>query len=279
MNLNPALYQILETTYQTKEIDKMHHSFFSEAFKQYLVIGGYPKPIVEYLEHEQNFLYAAKANEIIFDNYEGDIAKFVGNENIAKVRDIFLNTFIFMGKESNTFTLSSIKTSARYRDYELAMLLLIKSHIINKVDNCKNLVFPICPMDKSNKFKIYPCDISLVSAYYKINMSNIESEGFKNIKGNMIETYIISECIRNDIQPYYHTFRVKDNAYELDLVYHDEDLKVNIVEIKSGKHKKSNSLNKVKDNTNSNIITTSLNPELNETHIPLYMFGYKLAHK
>ncbi len=279
MNVNPMIYCKLEECYQTKSIDKMQHAFFSEAFKQYLVIGGYPKPIVEYLENDQNFLLATHANETIFDNYESDIAKFVGNENIAKVRDIFLNTFIFMGKESNTFTLSSIKTSARYRDYEFAMLLLIKSHIVHKVDNCKNLIFPICPMDKSNKFKVYPCDVGLISAYYKINMSNIESEGFKNIKGNMIEAYIISECMRNKIQPYYHTFRFKDNTYELDLVYHDENLRVNIVEIKSGKNKKSNSLNKVKDNANSNIMTTSLDNVIDETHIPLYMFGYKLTHK
>ncbi len=279
MNVNRTTYQKMIISYENKLVDEVTHNFLKEYFMQYLVIGGYPEAISAYLENNKNFMCAAKVNELIFENYQSDISKFIENENLAKVRDIFLNSIMFMGKESNTFTLSSIKTTARYRDYEYAILLLVKSHIVNKVDNCNNLIFPLVPMDRSNKFKIYPCDIALISTYHKVSSLNINSEGFNNIKGNMIETYIMSECVRNKIQPYYHTFRVKDNSYELDLVFQDEDLKVNLVEIKSGKNKKSRSLNKAKDTPNSKSITTSLDSLIDEHNIPLYMFGYMLSHK
>ncbi len=95
----------------------------------------------------------------------------------------------------------------------------------------------------------------------------------------MIESYIISECIRNNINPYYHTFIVNKNWYEIDLVYHDKELKVNLVEIKSGRNTKSPSLKMLKDTPNSCTRITSLTNKLDDTNIPLYMLGYMLSHK
>ncbi len=279
MNINGAIYNSLKECYENKVISEIQHSIFSEYFMKYLIIGGFPNAIKTFIENNESYTKAAEVNKNILATYETDISKFMEPKEIARARSVFIHSLDFMGKENNTFTLSTIKTNARYREYEYAILLLMKSHMVNKVDNCNNLTFPITAMDTSNKFKIYPCDIGLISAYYSLENITIDNEGFKRIKGSMIESYIISECIRNNINPYYHTFIVNKNWYEIDLVYHDKELKVNLVEIKSGRNTKSPSLKMLKDTPNSCTRITSLTNKFDDTNIPLYMFGYMLSHK
>ncbi len=279
MNVSPFNYEKLVKSFTTKQINQIDHETFTELFQHYLVVGGFPEAVVSFINNKNSFQSASEVNKVILDKYSKDIEKYLDPQSVTKAKKVFENAIRFMGKENNTFTLSTIKTDARYRDYEYVIYLLVNSFVCYKVDNCKNLQFPLCTSDSSSKFKIYVCDIGLVSAFYNLDNSNIETQGFNNIKGNMIEGYIISELQRNNIQPYYHRFYEGKNSYELDCVYQDSDLITKVVEIKSGKNKSSQSLNKVKDNKNINIKLTSIDNKLDDYNTPLYMFGYMISHK
>ncbi len=279
MNINIGIYHSLQECYEKRNISELLHSIFIEYFMKYLIIGGFPAAIRAFIDNHENYNEAAKVNKSILENYEADISRFMEPKEIARARLVFIHSIDFMGRENNTFTLSTIKTNARYREYEYAILLLVQAHMVNKVDNCNNLTFPLNSMDTSNKFKIYPCDIGLIAAYYSLDSLTFASEGFQRVKGSMIESYIMSECIRNGIHPYYHTFVDNKNWYEIDLVFHDRNLKVNIVEIKSGRNTKSPSLAKIKEISNSCTCITSLTNKFDDHHIPLYMYGYMLSQQ
>ncbi len=63
-------------------------------------------------------------------------------------------------------------------------------------------------------------------------------------------------------------------------VFSDEDnLEVNVLEIKSGKNIKSKSLDLVKEKKDISLKTVSLLNELNDKYIPLYLFSYMINHQ
>lgn len=279
MNINDFVYQKFVNCFHNQNIDEMDHLEFCKYFKMYQIVGGFPEAIKNFIENNESYIAARNVNKNILDKYESDITKFLDKKDTVKANNILLNSILFMGNENNTFTLSTIKTDARYRDYEFVLLLLVKSFICYKVDNCQNLIFPLRPRDVSSKFKIYLCDMGLVSAYYLIDEFNIDSKEFNNIKGNMTEGYIISELYRNNLLPYYHSFTIGSNTYELDCVYQDNELIPKVLEIKSGINKSSQSINKVKDNKNIKLSLASLDRKFNDFNIPIYMFGYMLSHQ
>ncbi len=279
MNINEFVYKKYIECYQNRNIDEVSHQEFLKYFKMYQIIGGFPEAIKEFMNNNESYVAARKINASILDKYESDVTRYLDKKELVKAKSILKNSILFMGKEKNTFTLSTIKTDARYRDYEYVLLLLVKSFICYKVDNCQNLIFPLRPRDVSSKFKIYLCDMGLVSACYLIDQFNIDLEQFNNIKGNMMEGYIISEFYRNDLEPYYHSFNIGSNTYELDCVYQDEELIPKVVEIKSGINKSSKSLNKVKENKHIKVRLASFDSKFDDFNIPVYMFGYMLSHR
>ncbi len=272
MNCYPTCYERILKAYKDKKISDLDHEIFKKAFEDYLIIGGFPEVVCKFIENNNQITFdVLEINKNINNEYFRDLSKYIDDSEKVKVELVYNNALLFAGKENNTFTLSTIKTNARYRDYEYAIQLLIKSNICYKIDNCKNLEFPIVKRDSSEKFKIYLCDIGLISGFYNLNQLNISQENFNNIKGNMIENYIISELKRYGYNPYYYTFKEKTNVYELDCVY-TKDLVVNVLEIKSGKNKKSSSYNKIKESSNINKSITSLNNSFENNNTPLYMF-------
>ncbi len=91
-----------------------------------------------------------------------------------------------------------------------------------------------------------------------------------------MENMICVDLIRQNIKVFYHTFSKGSNQYKLNLVYQKE-LITHVIEVKSCKNKNhSSSLNQIKDNQDIKVITTSLDKEISDTHIPLYMFYLSL---
>ncbi len=197
MNVSPSTYKTYLEAFNKRSISEAEHLLFTNYFKSYLVVGGFPRAVEAFINSNHDYIEAKRINKDIHRLYQRDLGKYLTTPEQIKAIEVYKNAFLFMGKENNTFTLSTIRTSARYRDYEYAIMLLVESHICYKVDNCKNLSFPLVPFDSSAKYKIYPCDVGLVSGYYNLDIYNIETEGFKFIKGNLYEGYIMSELKRN----------------------------------------------------------------------------------
>ncbi len=278
MNASEVAFKNLVKASNSNKIDDSTHNYLCEWFYKYIVVGGFPEAVKVFLQNNENYDLAKEVNEDIYNKYYADIGKYLEGNDKLKAMDVFENAISFSSRESNTFTLSTIKTSARYRDYEYAIQLLVKSHICYKIDNCQNLNYPLKPKDGSSKFKIYLCDIGLISCKHQLTIDNIKTPKFNNIKGHIMENYVISELIKNNKKPYYYTYYINTNGYELDCVYED-NLEVNVLEIKSGKNIKSKSLDLVKEKKDISLKTVSLLNELNDKYIPLYLFSYMTNHQ
>ena len=276
INVNDLFYEQLIQEYEAKNIREATHQIALDYFFIYLVLGGFPEVIKTFIMHQATItdeVYAIRNG--IYEDYANDIYKYIDDDKKLKVSKIFKYALQTMGYENNNFKLTTMDKCARFKDYEYVIALIEASHICFKVDNSQTLNLPLSPRDRINKFKLYFNDISLIASYFDLRADLLPSKEFDIIKGNLIENYVMLELLRNKHTPYYHTFKHHNNQYEIDALY-VKDLKVHTLEIKSGKHTKSVSMNLLNTlNQDLKGYVISLKKDITEYHLPLYL-AFKL---
>ena len=106
-------------------------------FRQYLIVGGMPQAVQEYIDTRDFSRVDAKKRDII-SLYEDDIGKHAQNLQ-TKVRNVFDEVPSQLMKHDRKFRLTAISSSTRYREYEDALFWLNDANI---VDLCFNTTEP-----------------------------------------------------------------------------------------------------------------------------------------
>lgn len=105
------------------------HRKAMEMFRHYVIVGGMPQAILEYVE-SHDFMKVDFVKRNILNLYRSDIAKYaVGNEN--KVKSIFDEIPSALGRHEKKFKLSAISDKARFREYESSFFWLGESRVVN----------------------------------------------------------------------------------------------------------------------------------------------------
>lgn len=100
-----------------------------EMFRHYVIVGGMPQAILEYVE-SHDFMKVDFVKLNILNLYRSDIAKYaVGNE--SKVKSIFDEIPSALGRHEKKFKLSAISDKARFREYESSFFWLGESRVVN----------------------------------------------------------------------------------------------------------------------------------------------------
>ncbi len=272
LNANQSLYNTLLEQYLNKNIKPSTHAMVLKHFNNYLITGGFPEVVKTFIANNMNFnddIYELRS--AILDSYENDIYRYLNDSDKVRAANIFNHALKTMGLENNNFALSVMNKCARFKEYEFVISLLEKAHICFKVDNSENIHYPLSPKDRVNKFKLYFNDISLISSSNNLKREHIDSKDYDLIKGNLIENFVLLELLRNGIKPYFHTFKYNNNQYEIDGLY-EKDLKIKIIEIKSGKNKRSPSVNILQSlDTNVDCLKLTMDKKIDEQSLPLYL--------
>ena len=228
-------------------------------FRQYLIIGGMPQAVSEYVQTDDlESVDQIKRN--ILTLYRNDISKHaIGYER--KVTSILDEIPSQLQKHEKRFTLSSLGRSARFREYENSFLYLDDSMIIN---TCYNSTAPNIglKLNRDNfSMKIYLADTGLLishtfdeesleidQVYNKLLLGKLEiNEGmiFENIVAQMLvasghKLYFYSNPSRND----------KNQRMEIDFLISKRKVtsrhNISPIEVKSGKRYTLSSINKFK---------------------------------
>ena len=169
-------------------------------FREYLIVGGMPQAVSEYLE-TKDFEDVDQVKRDILELYRQDIAKHAkGYER--KVESIFDEIPAQLSKHEKKFTLAALKTGARFRDYESSFLWLEDSMICNVCYNATEPTVGIRLNRDRNTLKLYMADTGLLislafdenggvpkEVYQKLLLGKLEvNEGmlFENIVAQML---------------------------------------------------------------------------------------------
>ena len=139
------------------------HERMMELFKEYIVVGGMPRVVNDFVKNH-NFANVLKIQKAIISDYEDDIAKYADGSEKAKARACFLSIPKHLSKDYKKFRYSLVMPSGSSRKYAGSLMWLYDAGIINF---CHNLEIPQLPLEgnsKSDTFKVYMRDTGLLVA-------------------------------------------------------------------------------------------------------------------
>ena len=279
-------YSYIKNCFENKnQIGQALHRKIMNQFRQYLLVGGMPQSVNEYLK-EMNFEASDNVKRRILKLYRDDVSKFAsGYED--KVFALFDNIPSQLSKKEKKYRLSSIDKSARYRSYEDSFIWLHEAMIVN---NCFNVTDPnigLALSSDNTTQKCYMADTGLLVTHSFMDQSFTENELYKsilfdklNINKGMIMENVVAQMLRTNGHKLYFYSRCdninRENHMEIDFII-SQGKKICPIEVKSNNYNSHSSLDKFRKKFSQNIgnsyILYSKDVMIKDgiIHLPFYM--------
>ncbi|MDR1018822.1 MAG: AAA family ATPase [Lachnospiraceae bacterium] len=126
---NDMLYPYLQQCFNERKPVGIIHRKAMDLFRQYMLVGGMPQAVVEFLE-SNNFENVDREKRNILKLYRTDVVKFAERYE-TKVMSIFDDIPSQLSRHEKKFKMSSISKDARLKNYENAFTWLREAKIIN----------------------------------------------------------------------------------------------------------------------------------------------------
>lgn len=219
---------------------KAIHELAMSCFKEYLIIGGMPAVIKEFVE-TGSFLTAADTQGKILNEYIADMAKYSDNSTSVKIRGCYNSIPTQLAKENKKFQYKIVQKGATATIFGESIDWLIFAGIVLKCQKIDHGFIPISAYSDFSDFKLYLGDVGLLTLKSGIPQQMIISaiEPDNVFIGAMTENYVAQALHCNSFPLYYWK---NNNTAELDFVLQIET-DVIPVEVKKGNHTKSISMN------------------------------------
>ena len=252
-----------------KVLDSIHEKAL-DLYKKYLILGGMPKVIENFIENDLNISNVDfELQDYIITNYLADMNKYTDNTESIKNSKIYNAIPKELARENNNFKYSIVDKDARKIRYESSLDWLLASNMILKCDLTEKNESPLKAFVNNDKFKIYLSDTGLLRSLSNIDYTEILLDKNEMYKGVLTENYVACELYTKFRELYYYIF----SKYEIDFL-----IKINgdiiPIEVKSGRRTNSKSLNeyikKYNPKYSIRISAKNFGFENNIKSIPLY---------
>lgn len=212
------------------------HNRILDLFKKYLLVGGLPDAVNEYLS-SNNIVTIRKIQNFVHNLYGIDAIKYEqDNGKKLKIRRIFDMIPSTLENKKKRLVVRSIedKNWKKYRDYLEEFDFLISSGISLDVNAISQPSYPLEENVGKNLLKLYLNDVGILSAiFYKNNIKSILDDDLSINLGTIYETVVAQELKAHGYKLFYYDN--KKNG-EIDFLIDDVENLSNIpLEIKSGK--------------------------------------------
>lgn len=265
------------------------HRKAMDYFRQYMIVGGMPQAIVEYVK-SKDFDRVDRIKRDILSLYRDDIAKHAEGYQL-KVRQIFDDVPAQLQKHDKKFKLSSLKKSARFREYEDAFFWLKDSMIANM---CYNTSAPNIGLRLNMErltLKCYMGDTGLLISHAFDENGIVSEEIYKKLlfdklevnKGMIIENIVAQMLVASGHKLYFFANASKDSSERMEIDFLIAKSKIssrhNIspIEVKSSNRYTLSSINKFmlqfKEQLNEAYVIhpSDLKVDNGMIYLPLYM--------
>ena len=186
-------------------------------FKRYLICGGMPEAIVTLLENK-GIQEVEDVLQNILDLYTLDFSKYATSTDIPRINSLWNSLPSQLAKENRKFIYRIVRSGARAREYEDALLWLEEAGLIYRIFNISKPGLPLSAYQDVSAFKVYACDCGLLRRLAKLSPEIILSgnAGYTEFKGALAENAVLQSLVaQNDVKPYYWS---SENRAEVDFV-------------------------------------------------------------
>lgn len=230
----------IKTHYITNEslVEPIHEKAM-DLYKKYLVLGGMPQVINDFLNNEKNIAHVNFGlQEQIITSYLADMNKYTENSEGVKNSQIYNSIPKELARVNNTFKFSLVDESARKSRYESSLDWLLASNMVLKCNLTKKNESPLKAFVNSLKFKLYLSDVGLLRSLSNIEYNEILLDKNEMFRGVLTENFVACSLFPKSKELYYYNF----DKYEIDFLV-KIDGEIIPIEVKSGRRTNSKSLN------------------------------------
>ncbi len=212
------------------------HQYVLSLFQRYLLVGGLPDVVNEYL-NSHNIANVREVQEAIMELYKEDAAKYekeAGRKlHIRRIYDMISSQ---MENKKKRVVAKNIqdKKGERFENYTEEFEYLVSSGIALAVNAISNPHYPLSESVHKNLLKLYLNDVGLLTAkLFKFSIKAVlETEKSVNL-GSVYESVVAQELAAHGHPLFYYDNKAKG---EVDYIVDDSDkCRVLPVEVKSGK--------------------------------------------
>ena len=288
---NGNMMELIKKCFDTKKpLGESLHRKAMDCFRQYMIVGGMPQAVFEYVE-TKDFNKVDQIKRNILNLYRDDIKKHAGKYSL-KVESIFDSIPSQLSRHEKKYRITSLDKDAKSRDYEDAFVWLNDAMIINYCFNTTEPSIGLSLNTDNSTLKCYMADTGLLISHSFSEKGLVSEEVYKKIlfdkleyNGGMIIENIVSQMlVANGHKLFFYSNSSRDNSLdrmEIDFLITKSNItnrhNISPIEVKSGKNYTLVSLNKFRKKYQEQlgvayiIHTGDLKEEDGVIYLPLYM--------
>lgn len=228
-------------------MDRGLHNKAMLLFKQYMLVGGMPKPVILFIENHKDFSLADREKRDILKLYREDIMK-INAQYRSKVLSIFDQIPGLLSQHEKRVVFKKIQEGSYAEQYEETFFWLADSMISNECFMCSDPNVGLSINEVRTYVKCYMGDTGLLVSHAFDENELLEDEVYKQIlsgklsmnEGMLYENIIAQMLTANGHKLYFYTHYNDEkhrNDIEIDFVLsNNSKLKYKIypIEVKSG---------------------------------------------
>ncbi len=275
--LNSNVFNKLKNNFDSlSPVDSIVHNRLVDMFHLYLIVGGMPAVVKQYLE-TNNLKFVVQEQNAINRDYRKDISKY-DQENKLYIKEIFDLIPSELNNQNKRFIMKNLNENLKFSRYENSFLWLKDAGVALPVYCADEPKSPLILSKSRNLFKLFHCDVGLLASMYMDNNLQIKIlNKDKDINfGSIYENAIAEELVSKGFDLYYY----KNNKLgEIDFLIENKGTIIPF-EIKSGKNfKRHNALDNLLENNfdiEKAYILSNNNLERNgkKIYLPIYMIMF-----
>ncbi len=243
----------------SQEMGNVMHRKSMDYFRQYLIVGGMPQAVKEYIA-TNDFNSVDKIKRQILTLYRNDIQKYAKGYE-ARVSNIFDNIASQLQRHEKKFKLSALKQGARMRNYETSFFWLLDAMIINIAYNTTEPNIGLGLNQERMTLKCYMADTGLLLSLAFDETSTITNNLYQKIlsdklefNSGMIVENVVSQMLAASKYKLYFLSKTsvpdKNDRMEIDFLIPKNNItskhNISLIEVKSGTRYTTSSLKKCK---------------------------------
>lgn len=270
----------LRTKLMNREsLDESLHDYIMNLFRRYLLVGGLPAAVNEYLD-SHNIVKVRNVQENIRSLYEVDATKYEKDSNkTLLIRRIYNMIPSQLENKKKRIIIKDIqnKIGDRFDNYLEEFEYLISSGTALEVSAISNPKYPLAESAHKNLMKLYLNDVGLLTMLlYKNSIRPVISDEDSVNLGSVYESVVAQELKAHGHKLFYYDNKQRG---EVDFLIDDySSTTILPIEVKSGKdytrHSALNNLLKVRDFDIASGLVLSNSREIktvgNVSYMPVY---------
>ena len=214
-----SLYQHMKNLTPLSETEL---SVMFENFKEYMVIGGMPAIVNNFVKNK-NYSGTLKMQKQILLDYEEDITKYAGGLEHGKILNVYRKIPVFLGNENKKFQISKVESGARNREYVGTIEWLNDAGFINVCYCLEQPELPLGGNYNPDNYRLYFRDTGLLigSLDEEAQEDLRNNKNFNTYKGAIYENIVGDMLVKQGYKLYF--YKNEKGTVEMDFFVRDKD--------------------------------------------------------